>query len=668
MSHGIDYVPPKPLISRFVAPWDTSGWYYPAVDFAVGCKLYSNSDAVVLDAPKALWGGDYIVTFDSFTEGFDDKQGVTFTVEREARVYVALEQSAKGDFLAGFADAGEVLLASNRRVYRLLYRAYAQGEEVCLPGFEGACPHYTVIVCPLTADVPGPIPCPVYAKSVSQTHPSLPAAWQVHEVFCGMPLGDAPKDFTCQGDCRVAQWKREPRRRCVRLYAGASLQKSVKTGGSDIAELSVSVLSGKTTVSWCGAFITLERGHALLNGGLAVGQELGDRFRIRFVRHDGQCEVWLNCRVAGVLPCQKGQTGLFTMLVSQEGEAELELLSVRDQTSLPVWNERFTAPEKDWLFAPQTVIVRESLPFAAGKGLRIQGRGAASAVCPFPAMQGPVRIETTVKPTTKDFFILADVRDAGGAVALRVAMYCGNLYASNANQWERLTGGHISGLYYPCDNWFHLTLLIDLSRQRYDLVIDGAKRARDFHLACDARAIAQIGYQCPGAALSVGSLQTYDRLCSSDGMLPPTRVYDVTQAPYCARGDGKTLDTEAIQRALDDAAGTGGTVRLPRGVFLSGELFLRSDLTLWIDRGATLLGTQDHSQYPLMTPCDSLCAHRQLGRGLIYGEGVHNVRVTGGGTIDGNGRYRFKMNDPISDRERDTRPDQIYIACSDGVT
>jgi hypothetical protein len=70
-----------------------------------------------------------------------------------------------------------------------------------------------------------------------------------------------------------------------------------------------------------------------------------------------------------------------------------------------------------------------------------------------------------------------------------------------------------------------------------------------------------------------------------------------------------------------------------------------------------------------MEPGTSLCAVRQLGRGLVYGENVHNVRVTGGGMLDGNGTYRFKMNDPISERRtEDCRPDLCYITYSEGIT
>jgi hypothetical protein len=68
---------------------------------------------------------------------------------------------------------------------------------------------------------------------------------------------------------------------------------------------------------------------------------------------------------------------------------------------------------------------------------------------------------------------------------------------------------------------------------------------------------------------------------------------------YGAKADGTTKDTLALQRAIDDCAGKGGgTVRLARGTFLTGPIVLKSHITLQIDSGATLLGSQDRADYP----------------------------------------------------------------------
>jgi polygalacturonase len=60
-----------------------------------------------------------------------------------------------------------------------------------------------------------------------------------------------------------------------------------------------------------------------------------------------------------------------------------------------------------------------------------------------------------------------------------------------------------------------------------------------------------------------------------------------------AVGDGKTLNTRAIQAAIDEAARTGGTVAFKPGVYLTGSLFLKSGVTLRLDKGVTILGSQE---------------------------------------------------------------------------
>src|ERR1700683_4931662 len=68
---------------------------------------------------------------------------------------------------------------------------------------------------------------------------------------------------------------------------------------------------------------------------------------------------------------------------------------------------------------------------------------------------------------------------------------------------------------------------------------------------------------------------------------------------YGAKGDGTAKDTAAIQAAIDAcAAKGGGTVRLTAGTYLSAPIVLKSNITLQLDKGATLLGSPDHADYP----------------------------------------------------------------------
>ena len=76
-------------------------------------------------------------------------------------------------------------------------------------------------------------------------------------------------------------------------------------------------------------------------------------------------------------------------------------------------------------------------------------------------------------------------------------------------------------------------------------------------------------------------------------------VFNVKQ--YGAAGDGQTLDTQAIQSAIDACqAQGGGTVVVPAGAYVIGALALHSNVTLYVDAGATLLGSEDPADYPVI--------------------------------------------------------------------
>jgi len=97
---------------------------------------------------------------------------------------------------------------------------------------------------------------------------------------------------------------------------------------------------------------------------------------------------------------------------------------------------------------------------------------------------------------------------------------------------------------------------------------------------------------------------------------------------FGAVGDGKAVNTAAIQKAIDACHdGGGGRVVVPRGVFVSGTLRLHSHIDLHLETGAVLKGSPSLSDYEL--------GGRVVG--LLYSENVEDVSITGRGQIDGNG-------------------------------
>ena len=118
---------------------------------------------------------------------------------------------------------------------------------------------------------------------------------------------------------------------------------------------------------------------------------------------------------------------------------------------------------------------------------------------------------------------------------------------------------------------------------------------------------------------------------------PGRGVWDVYQLG--AKGDGKTMDTKAIQSAIDQChqAG-GGKVYLPNGTFLSGTLYLKSNVTLYVEAGATLLGSANVNDYPIIpSKYPSYTGELVTNKMLIYAEDARRISIQGRGTIDGRG-------------------------------
>jgi polygalacturonase len=139
-----------------------------------------------------------------------------------------------------------------------------------------------------------------------------------------------------------------------------------------------------------------------------------------------------------------------------------------------------------------------------------------------------------------------------------------------------------------------------------------------------------------------------------------------------AQGDGRTDDTAALQAAISSCP-AGGTVVLPRGDWLSGPLFLKSDVDLYLDRGARLLGHPDIERWPVLP---AVVSNREGTRktflgswegepadchaGLLTGIHVSNVRIHGAGCIDGNASFDTWWSRPKSPF-RGWRPRTVFL-------
>lgn len=105
----------------------------------------------------------------------------------------------------------------------------------------------------------------------------------------------------------------------------------------------------------------------------------------------------------------------------------------------------------------------------------------------------------------------------------------------------------------------------------------------------------------------------------------------------------------AIQKAIDAcAAAGGGEVYLPAGEYTSGTLRLRSHVRIYVDAGATLFGSTDPQDFN-GEPIASQAA-------LFYGEGIENISIEGRGTVDGQAKYDWRLDDPADMSDSFIRP------------
>lgn len=145
----------------------------------------------------------------------------------------------------------------------------------------------------------------------------------------------------------------------------------------------------------------------------------------------------------------------------------------------------------------------------------------------------------------------------------------------------------------------------------------------------------------------------------------PSGIYNVKT--FGATGNGTTLDTPAINKAIEAAAAAGGgTVLFPAGNYLSVSIHLKSNITLYIDQGATIIAAEPSKGFKYDQPePNQWDAYQDFGHShwhnsLIWGENLVNVSILGPGMIWGKGLVRNggqsrtqAQNDALKDYKTD---------------
>ncbi|MEO6844247.1 MAG: glycoside hydrolase family 28 protein [Ginsengibacter sp.] len=164
-------------------------------------------------------------------------------------------------------------------------------------------------------------------------------------------------------------------------------------------------------------------------------------------------------------------------------------------------------------------------------------------------------------------------------------------------------------------------------------------------------------------------LMVFFALCTSqfsiNAQSPRTSpaIYNVKN--FGAKGNGADMDTKSINSAIDAAATAGGgTVYFPAGNYLSGSIRLKSNITLYLDAGATIIAApgENADEYDLPeNKIDNMFedfGHRHWHNSLIWGENLHDIAIIGSGMIWGKGLERSNKGE---DDKRPNKSISLYL-------
>ena len=122
-------------------------------------------------------------------------------------------------------------------------------------------------------------------------------------------------------------------------------------------------------------------------------------------------------------------------------------------------------------------------------------------------------------------------------------------------------------------------------------------------------------------------------------------VFNVKE--FGAVGDGKTLDSPAINKTIEAASSNkGGTVYFPAGTYLSTSIHLKSNIAIYLDQGATILAADPKDGYKYDLPEENKWneyqdfGHTYFHNSLMWGENIENISILGPGLINGEGLVR----------------------------
>jgi len=316
-----------------------------------------------------------------------------------------------------------------------------------------------------------------------------------------------------------------------------------------------------------------------------------------------------------------------------------------------------------------SVVVRE-LPFAQDKSVRIQklaNSGESSLARAFPSQSGQVAFEAKIlMRESAPFHAAPYIYDGNGVVVVSVGFSNGNIVA-----FDKASNAFANIQTFTTSNWYMIRVVINTATNTYDLFIDGVRKLTNSPVRNNPTGgtLGQVKFYMDGTNIGtmyVDRVKIFE-LGSFIGS-PPTPIFDVRD--FGATGNGTTNDTVAVQNAINACTGTGGSVLLTNGTYLTGTLYLQSSMTFFIDTSANLKSSLNGDDLPKQNPPTTNNQLLNCRRALLYAVSVTNLIIDGGGTIDGSGTtgQTGGVSWTTGSLKEAERPMTIWAVASDHLT
>ena len=208
-------------------------------------------------------------------------------------------------------------------------------------------------------------------------------------------------------------------------------------------------------------------------------------------------------------------------------------------------------------------------------------------------------------------------------------------YAYNGKSKQKLC-------HFNSDDWYSFYISLDTNRGTYSLYIDGERQLWNAKLLHDINSLSSFAMGSYGGTIYSKRVCIYrNSIQSVADTAQKNKIWDAKKLGITA--DGKTVITEELQKLINRCAEDGGgVIYLQDGIYLSGTIKLKENITLYIETDAVLKGVLDVDEYPSQVS-ENNPNWNMLVQGpqkaLIYADGQKNVRIMGGGTIDGSGDF-----------------------------